>query len=110
MKDNRLLPSGWSPKGLYAAETQLRKLGGKVFNPRVPGTRKITYEIPTFDDQIDSVQVRLMYQSTPPYYLRDRFLTEGKENDRLHYLVSRLNLKGTLAENWSLEVARTLAR
>jgi hypothetical protein len=110
VKDNRLLPSGWSPKGLYAAETQLRKLGGKVFNPRVPGTRKITYEIPTFDDQIDSVQVRLMYQSTPPYYLRDRFLTEGKENDRLHYLVSRLNLKGTLAENWSLEVARTLAR
>ncbi|MEM9172694.1 MAG: hypothetical protein AAGA84_08325, partial [Pseudomonadota bacterium] len=108
VKDNRLLPKGWQPDGPYADETQLRKLGGELFNPAQPGSRNVRYQINAND--IAQVRVRLLYQSTPPYYLRDRFQTSGPETDRLHYLASYVNLDKTIAEDWAVEVASTTVK
>ncbi len=110
MKDNRLLPLGWKTDGPYAGETRLVALGGEPDDSASPGTRRVEYRIPASVGAIDRVQVRLLYQSTPPYYLRDRFATAGQENDRLYYLVSRLNLDDSLARGWSVEIARTEVR
>jgi hypothetical protein len=51
------------------------------------------------------VEVRLHYQSIPPYYLRDRFRTQGPETARLAYITSRLNLKGSPIEGWVFTLA-----
>jgi hypothetical protein len=110
MKDNRLLPKGWSKKGQYAEQTQLLQLGGEPMFPSNPGSRNIEYHIPAAVGDIDQVQVRLLYQATPPYYLRDRFATAGPETDRLYYLTSHLDLKGSRAENWSVEISKVVAR
>ena len=111
VKDNRLLPKGWSRDGEFAEATQLVSLGGdKPVYPDNPGNRQIEYQIPTAVGDIEQVRVRLLYQSTPPYYLQDRFATGGQENDRLYYLASHLDLEGSLAENWSVEVSKTVAR
>ncbi|MEH6609739.1 MAG: cytochrome P460 family protein [Halioglobus sp.] len=111
VKDNRLLPLGWSKDGRYVDATKLVKLGGdEAMFPAHPGKRSIEYHIPATAGAIDRIQVRLLYQSTPPYYLQDRFSTKGQENDRLYYLASHLDLKGSLAENWSVEIEKTVAR
>ncbi|MEM8548780.1 MAG: hypothetical protein AAGF46_11545, partial [Pseudomonadota bacterium] len=110
VKDNRLLPRGWTADGPYADETQLVGLGGEPVNPAEPGRRTVTYTIPAAAGTIDAVRVRLRYQSTPPYYLKDRFAVAGPESDRLKYLASFVNLEGTLAEDWAVNVATAIAR
>jgi hypothetical protein len=106
VKDNRLLPTGWRLDGPWAEVTRPVELGGKPETPTQPGTRTIVYRIPRSAGAVASIRVRLLYQSTPPYYLADRFAVSGRESDRLLYLVSYLDLRGSRADYWSLEVAR----
>ena len=55
-----------------------------------------------------AVQATLYYQATPPYYLQDRFCTsQSEDTQRLYFLAGHLNLEGTEAQGWKLEVVST---
>ena len=104
MKDNRLLPAGWSPTGPDPS------LNGEFLEATFPkgeaerdpdyrdgkGSDTVTYRIqlpPDVDPKNVSVQARLFYQSIPPYYLNDRFTAaKGDATRRLYYLTSNVNL------------------
>jgi hypothetical protein len=44
----------------------------------------------------------------PPFFLQDRFCTaEGTDTERLRDLTAKLNLAGTRAADWKLEVVST---
>jgi len=47
------------------------------------------------------------YQSIPPYCPNDRFKQAPEESatQRLYYLTSNLQTKGTAIENWKLQIA-----
>ncbi|QDU62736.1 hypothetical protein Pan216_36060 [Planctomycetes bacterium Pan216] len=123
LKDNRLLPKGWSKEGpdpkqlhgeyLEATWPKGRALddpdftdgkGGDVVRYRVklPGN---------IDPSTVQVTATLYYQSLPPYFLRNLF--EGAPDDpavqRLHYLCSHLDLSGTPIENWKLFITSATA-
>ncbi|HEX6900258.1 MAG TPA: hypothetical protein VF789_11115 [Thermoanaerobaculia bacterium] len=73
------------------------------------GGDELTYSVPLADlkgRKPASVQVTLYYQSTPPFYLQDRFCTAPGKPDtgRLFFLAGHLNLEDTRAENWKLRV------
>ncbi len=115
VKDNRLLPIGWNPKGpkgfspKFAKET---KPAGKALEDKLfldgSGSDVINYVVKIPRKLLDggSVVATLYYQAIPPSYLKQRFRTAKKKNgQRLHYLASRLNLKGTNIENWKLLIA-----
>jgi mono/diheme cytochrome c family protein len=118
-KDNRLLPKGWSKAG--PAPSQFK---GEFLHSTFPegeaaedpaysngsGTSVVRYEVPLSElpSGVDPsrliVKATLYYQSIPPYYLMQRF--EGAPGaigtQRLFYLTSRLNVKGTPIEGWRL--------
>lgn len=114
VKDNRLLPNGWSPKGPpgfeYAEWTMPHgnALRDKDFTNGT-GSDVITYDVtlPAGAAKGARVIARLYYQSIPPYYLRDRFTiaADGQGTQRLHYLASHLQTQGTPIENWKLLVS-----
>ena len=55
-----------------------------------------------------AVQATLYYQAIPPFYLQDRFCTaQGQDTQRLYFLAGHLNLTGTQAESWKLQVVST---
>lgn len=118
VKDNRLLPRGWRPDGPGPA------LSGKFLQATHPdpatgkdpqyadgsGSDEVTYriELPRAVDAAGlRVRARLYYQALPPYYLRNLFETapDGPATGRLHFMSSRLKLKGTPIEDWKLLVA-----
>ena len=123
IKDNRLLPKGWTPDGPpgFAADPEWGEKyviatapKGNVVDDRGfqdgTGSDIVTYQItlPSAMEDLTGSQViaRLYYQSIPPFYLMERFMTaDGASAERLHYLASRLNLDGTPIENWKLEIA-----
>ncbi|HYO77846.1 MAG TPA: cytochrome P460 family protein [Thermoanaerobaculia bacterium] len=119
IKDNRVLPLGWSPKGpdpslngrfLKAthphgnAEHDPEYLNGK-------GQDTVRYRIalpPGVDPSKVSVRASLYYQSIPPYFLNERFTVgKGDATKRLYYIASNLNLNGTPMENWKILIARS---
>jgi hypothetical protein len=123
LKDNRLLPAGWTREGPHPA------LSGRFLEATYPvgegveydpdyndgrGKDKITY-LMTFPAGVDlgrcTVQATLFYQATPPRYLNDRFTNapNGDATKRLYYLASNLNLDGTNIESWKLRVAQKAA-
>ena len=101
VKDNRLLPLGWSANGPYAEVTQPVGLTGKA----TPGTDRVVYVLPKLQGAT-SVRATLNYQSIPPYYLVDRFKLlerEGHwpETERLLHMVLHLNTQGgTSMRQW----------
>ncbi len=117
LKDNRLLPRGWKPEGNglltgrflkathpgHDAEKDPRYTDGS-------GSDLVTYKV-VLPEGVDpsrlAVRATLFYQAQPPYYLKQRFETapDGEATRRLHYLVSRMQLKGTPVEDWKLEIA-----
>ena len=54
------------------------------------------------------MRATLYYQATAPYFLQDRFCTSNSEDTkRLYFLAGHLNLDGTAAADWKLEVVST---
>ncbi|HEX6047579.1 MAG TPA: cytochrome P460 family protein [Pyrinomonadaceae bacterium] len=121
LKDNRLLPFGWSKTGPLNAdktpyipadflhETFPISVGADPAYADGSGTSVVRYEIPlsAFTARNLTITATLYYQSIPPYFLRDRFTQapNGPATQRLYYLTSNLQTKGTPIENWKLQIA-----
>ena len=122
LKDNRLLPFGWTKTGPlkadktpyippdYLHETFPVKVGGDPAYADGSGTSVVRYEIPlsAFTARNLSMTATLYYQSIPPYFLNDRFTQapNGPATQRLYYLTSNLQTKGTPIENWKVLITR----
>ncbi|HEX5873736.1 MAG TPA: hypothetical protein VFY60_03750, partial [Pyrinomonadaceae bacterium] len=120
LKDNRLLPFGWSKTGPlkadktpfipadYLHETFPVSVGGDPSYADGSGTSVVRYEIPlsAFAARNVTMTATLNYQSIPPYFLRDRFTQapNSPATQRLYYLTSNLQTKGTPIENWKLQI------
>ncbi|HKR22952.1 MAG TPA: hypothetical protein VJS17_10170, partial [Pyrinomonadaceae bacterium] len=120
LKDNRLLPFGWTRTGPlkadktplipaeYLHETFPVSVGGDPSYADGSGTNIVRYEIPlsAFTAKNVSITATLYYQSIPPYFLNDRFTQapNGPATQRLYYLTSNLQTKGTPIENWKLQI------
>lgn len=121
IKDNRLLPLGWTKKGPDPS------LNGRYLDATFPhGTAKddpdyadgkghdhVTYRI-TLPHDVDpanvSIRASLYYQNIPPYFLNDRFtIGKGEPTRRLFYITSNLNLEDTPMEDWKILIARSEA-
>ena len=116
LKDNRLLPLGWSRSGPlnpdktpyipadYLHETYPVSVGGDPAYDDGSGTNIVRYEIPlsAFATRNVTITATLYYQSIPPYFLHDRFsqAPNSPATQRLYYLTSNLQTKGTPIENW----------
>jgi mono/diheme cytochrome c family protein len=121
LKDNRLLPLGWSASGPDPS------LNGEFLEATFPkgdaardpdyrngsGSDAVTYRIQLpadVDPRNVSVQARLFYQSIPPYFLNDRFTAaKGDATQRLYYLTSNVNLSATPMSGWKIAIAATSA-
>ncbi|HYV05587.1 MAG TPA: cytochrome P460 family protein [Blastocatellia bacterium] len=122
IKDNRLLPIGWSKEGpdpaslsgdyLHSTYPEGDALNDPVYK-NGKGMSVVRYEIPLSelprgtDLSRVTVKATLYYQSIPPYYLMQRFeqAPNAPGTQRLLYLTSRLNTKGTPIEGWRLLIA-----
>jgi Cytochrome P460 len=126
IKDNRLLPKGWTATGPDPSS-----LTGEYLHATFPegeaakdpsyldgsGTSVVRYEVPLSalpkgtDPSKLTMKATLYYQSIPPYYLMQRFeqAPNAAATQRLLYLTSRLDTKGTPIENWKLLIASTPA-
>lgn len=118
IKDNRLLPAGWSfngPPDLKIPEFFLEATRPKGDAAKDPvylagkGQSIVRYEIaipPNLQNQSVSVQVSLYLQTLPPYFLADRYQTATSATGRLKYLTGSLGtLNDTDFSNWKLLVA-----
>ncbi|HEY7402994.1 MAG TPA: hypothetical protein VIB39_05700 [Candidatus Angelobacter sp.] len=118
IKDNRLLPAGWSPTGPpdlkipeFFLEATLPK-GDAAKDPIYTGGTGqsiVRYEIAIPSNvPIDTLTIRasLYLQTLPPYFLADRYQTATPATGRLKYLTDSLGtLKGTDFTNWKVLVA-----
>jgi mono/diheme cytochrome c family protein len=118
VKDNRLLPAGWSlggPSDLKIPEQFLEATWPKGEAREDPvylagkGQSIVRYEIPLpsgANASNLSASAALYLQTMPPYFLADRYQTATTATSRLKYLATSL---GTLADtdfaNWKLLVA-----
>lgn len=125
-KDNRLLPRGWTKEGpapkqligdfLHSTFAEGEAAKDPTYN-NGSGTSIVRYEIPLSElprgvnPSKLTVKATLYYQSIPPYYLMQRFeqAPNASGTQRLYYLTSRLNTKGTPIEGWRLFVASSPA-
>jgi hypothetical protein len=122
VKDNRILPHGFLPReerievaeALGAKEDLAEDVGptavGDDPDYRTGGSDALVYEVDLseVEGRPAAVQATLYYQATPPFYLQDRFCTSNSDDtQRLYFLASHLNLTGTAAEDWKLEVVST---
>jgi hypothetical protein len=125
-KDNRILPSGFLA---LADRTEIaRALGAGAdlaedvaplgvegdpdydVGPGEGGGDSLVYEIDLagLSGTPAAMRARLYYQAIPPFYLQDRFCTSRSEDTRrLYFLSGHLNLEGTAAESWKLELVST---
>ena len=122
LKDNRLLPFGWTSTGPlnadktpyipadYLHETFPVSVGGDPAYANGSGTSVVRYEIPlsAFTARNLTVTATLYYQSIPPYFLHDRFSQAPNEpaTQRLYYLTSNLQTKGTPIEDWKFLITQ----
>ncbi len=129
VKDNRILPHGFLPEEdraeiarvlgdgvrgaapgrVLAEEAGAHGVGDDPDYERGGGDSLI-YEVDTsrLEGTPASVRATLYYQAIPPYYLQDRFCTsKSADTQRLYFLTGHLNLRGTQAEDWKLEVVST---
>jgi hypothetical protein len=123
LKDNRMLPFGWTSTGPlkadktpyipadYLHETLPIKVGADPAYADGSGTSVVRYEIPlsALASKNVTITATLYYQSIPPYFLNDRFsqAPDGQATQRLYYLTSNLQTKGTPIENWKFLITQT---
>lgn len=122
LKDNRLLPLGWTSTGPDPS------LSGEFLESTFPegrarldpeyadgsGTDQLAYHVnlPSgVDPSKCSVRATVFYQSTPPYYLAMRFegAPSSPATQRLYYFGSQIKLAGTPLENWKLPIVSAYA-
>ncbi|HMO86836.1 MAG TPA: hypothetical protein PKC18_18145, partial [Lacipirellulaceae bacterium] len=122
VKDNRLLPRGWKKEGpggglqgeflaaTWPCPTSLK-------DPRYTdgsGSDEVLYRIALpagVDPGRLAVRATLHYQAMPPYFLQSLFETapHGPATQRLHYICSNIDLRGTPIEGWKLPVVSAAA-
>ena len=120
IKDNRLLPAGWSQQGpgdLKIPEQFLVAtwpVGDASKDPVYlagKGQSMVRYEVPLPEGANAgniNVTVSLWSQTMPPYFLADRSKTQTPATARLQYLVESLGtLAGTDFAKWKLLIAST---
>ncbi|MGC2401815.1 MAG: hypothetical protein WA510_18610 [Acidobacteriaceae bacterium] len=122
LKDNRLLPQGWtgtgpdpSLSGVFLDATYPK--GRASLDPDYrdgSGTDRVAYHIklPSGIDPANcKVAATLYYQSTPPAFLEMRFQGDpsGLATQRLYYLESHLNVGGTVIDGWKIELVSASA-
>jgi hypothetical protein len=137
VKDNRLLPFGYRTDVLAARHDAAaegsadRELYESLLpTSRLPaapgsldplddpayvdgsGSDEVVYKVPLASiTGAVRVRARLVYQSLPPYYLRDRFAEgRGPNTARLYQLIGKLETAGTAIEDWKIVVAEAGAR
>ena len=134
VKDNRLLPKGWSANGPDVDSPTIREFieatyphldaespysndsdcNDSIFTDG-SGSDVVRYRV-ALPAEVDvnavTVQATLYSQSIPPYYLRQRFTLapRGPATQRFYYLASHLDLEGTPLEDWKLEIASATRR
>jgi hypothetical protein len=121
VKDNRLLPIGWTAKGpdpslngRFLHSTYPEGVGDDPDYANGRGMDRVAYRIKLpqrTDPSRVTVKATLYYQSAPPYYLNDRFKAAPKAaaTQRLYYLASNLDLDATPAMDWKLRIASASA-
>jgi hypothetical protein len=122
VKDNRILPSGFLSledrteiaEALGAGEDLARDSGPHAVGGDPDyvhgGGDSIDYvvDLGGLPGEAASVRATLYYQATPPFFLQDRFCTsKSADTQRLYFLSGHLNLDGTAAEDWKLQVVGT---
>ncbi len=122
VKDNRILPAGFLSRPERVKIAQALGAGTDLARDVEPfgigddpdyaqgGGDSLVYEIDLADVKGTpaSVQATLFYQAIPPFYLQDRFCTsKSVDTQRLYFLAGHLNLDGTEAESWKLEIVST---
>jgi hypothetical protein len=126
LKDNRLLPLGWTRSGPlnadktpyipadYLHETYPVSVGGDPAYADGSGTSVVRYEIPlsAFATRNVTITATLNYQSVPPYFLHDRFsqAPNAPATQRLYYLTSNLQTKGRRSRIGSFRLRRRVRR
>ena len=116
VKDNRLMPQGWTLNGPNCSETIPvgvndsckcnQKCSGSYFDES--GTDEVSYQIqlPPGTQGPLTVKATLYYQSIPPYYLKQRFDTsQGEATKNLYFYVTRLDVKRTEIADWKLRIS-----
>jgi len=113
IKDNRLLPKGWTKDGPpgFASDPKWGPIFIDATTPKGnvrddtqffdgTGTDVVTYKVTLPEDVLagGTVVATLHYQTA-----------KGDDGRRLHYITSRLNLEGTAIEDWKLPVAQASA-
>lgn len=114
IKNNRLLPQGWSANGPSAELTEPVGVNGDPNYYDGSGSSVVRYAIPISSQLSNaaSVVATLYYQSIPPYYLRQRGESaSGSDTARLRNMVCYLNVNGDSSPipNWRLQIARASA-
>jgi hypothetical protein len=122
VKDNRLLPKGWTKNGPDASiPTEFLKAtyphANAAADPQYmdgSGTDVLTYQVqlPAGVNPANvTVQATLFYQAIPPFYLNMRFKTapRGPATKRLYYLASNLSTERTPIDRWKLKLVSTRA-
>lgn len=119
IKDNRLLPMGWSahpiapmpeyfveatfPKGLAANDPRYRDGLGHAI------TRYVVRLPRGVDPSHLRVSVKLYYQSWSPSFLAQRTSGHGPASVRFAALVDNVDLTNTPLRNWKIEIAQASA-
>ena len=121
-KDNRLLPRGFLAPAERVAIARALGAGPDLAEEAGPhavgddpdygsgGGDSVVYRVDLSEVKGTPASVRatLYYQATPPFFLQDRFCTSDSEaSRRLSFLTGHVNLDGTDAEGWQLEVVTT---
>jgi len=127
VKDNRLRAVGWSKNGPFAEETKPEGKAKRDKDYRESpnqGLDRVIYKVklPKGErEKIHSVVVKLYYQSTPPYYLKQRFSSaqagpRSQDTNLLYYMTSYLDTNvrdrhgNPYLKDWKLQVGSTQAR
>jgi hypothetical protein len=115
VKDNRLLPQGWTPtgpKGLviphkYLESTFPINVNGDPQYANGSGKSIVRYVVTLpagATAQNVSVKVSVQYQSEPPYFLASRYGTNTPATKRLQYLNTNMKLDDTPFASWKLQI------
>lgn len=107
IKDNRIMPEGWSERGPDAETTRPHGVD-KAANPGYfdgTATDVVYYQIPlnVRPGQPITVTASIYYQTIPPYYLQQRFAgaPQGVFTQSLRYYVDQLDTN-KIYEDWKL--------